>query len=63
MLGRCIDRSSGSDLVPGDRGDVDDVSGLLSLHDRQHGADAVEDAFDIDVDGAIPVIDLAAVEW
>ncbi|MNL47431.1 hypothetical protein D3C87_1702210 [compost metagenome] len=63
MFGGGIDGTAGADLVAGDRGDVDDVAALLLLHVRKCSTDAVEHALEVDVDGAVPILDLAALQW
>ena len=60
MLGRRIDGAAGTHLVARHGRDIDDVAALLRLHVRQRGGDAVEHALDVDVDHAVPVVDLAA---
>ncbi len=62
MLGGGIDRTAGADLVAGNGRYVDDVAALLRLHVRQRSADTVEHPFQVDVDGAVPILHLAALE-
>ncbi|MCY1532766.1 hypothetical protein D9M68_680550 [compost metagenome] len=38
------------------------MAAALRLHARQHGGDAVEHALDVDVDGAVPLVDLELVQ-
>src|SRR5690606_3790848 len=62
VLGGRIDGVAGSDLVAGDRGDVDDLPRSLRLHVGQGGGDTVEHALDVDIDHPVPIRDLQAVE-
>jgi hypothetical protein len=48
--------------VAGHRRHDDEVAGLLALHLRQRGGDAVEHASEVHVDHAIPVLDFQALE-
>ena len=57
-----MDHSRRPDRVAGDGRDADEVPALLPLHVGQRGRDPVEDALDVDVDGPVPVGDLAALE-
>jgi hypothetical protein len=48
--------------VAGDGRHIDDVTAPLFLHDRQRRGDSVEDALHVDVDHAVPVVDLQPLE-
>jgi hypothetical protein len=48
--------------MPGHGRHVDNVSALLLGHVRQRGGDAVENAFDVHINHALPVFDLAALQ-
>jgi len=45
------------------RRNIDKVPSLLLHHEGQSGGDAVEDAFQIDIDHLIPLLELEAFEW
>jgi hypothetical protein len=48
----------GSDQIedPGDRPDVDDMTILASRHVAEHGPHSVQQPFDVNVDGLLPLL-------
>ena len=57
-----IHGTPGSHLVACDGRDNDDVTVLLRFHGRKRGCDAVENALEVHIDHAVPVLDFAALE-
>ena len=48
--------------MPGDRGDVDELAVALPLHDGEPSGNAVKHALDVNVDHAVPFVDLERLE-
>ncbi len=61
MLGGAVDRAVGIGLVPGNRSDIDDVSGSSGDHRGDDGSCQVQQSLDVRVDHGFPVLDIAVL--
>src|SRR4029079_5265122 len=62
VLRASIDRHGRYDLNSGGRNDIDEMSEILPPKHRQGGGNAVQNAFEVDVDHLLPVVDAQLVE-
>ena len=62
VLRGAVDGAAGVDLAAGDGAEVDDVASAAGDHARGDGAGDVEQAFDVGVDHAFPVVGVALVD-
>mgnify|MGYP003678329037 CR=1 FL=1 len=59
ILGAAVNGAAGAEyLDTGYRGNIDEVPAVLLLEDRQCRRDAVEHALDVDINHAVPLINL-----